>query len=88
MPTYDYRCAANGQIVEVSHRMSENISTWGELCTQAGVAAGDTPADSPVERLATGGNVIGAGGSAGRDLPPMPSCSTGSCCSGGMCGLG
>lgn len=87
MPTYDYRCVANGRVVEVNHRMSENLSTWGELCAQAGIAPGDTPPDSPIERLATGGNVIGAN-SAGRDLPPMPSCPAGSCCSGGMCGIG
>ncbi|MES9980902.1 MAG: zinc ribbon domain-containing protein, partial [Candidatus Thiodiazotropha sp. 6PLUC5] len=33
MPTYDYRCEANSRVVEVSHRMSEEILNWGELCT-------------------------------------------------------
>jgi hypothetical protein len=84
MPTYDYRCDANGQVLEVSHRMSETISTWGALCRRAGVEPGDTPADSPVHRLATGGNVI-ASNSLGSGT--APACTTGSRCPGGMCGL-
>ena len=85
MPTYDYRCNANGRVLEVSHRMSETLGTWGELCRVAGVEPGDTPAAAPVERLATGGNIISAvsRGSAA----PMPSCATGGCCQGGMCNL-
>ncbi|MGYP000176741187 len=58
MPTYDYRCTANGSVVEVSHRMSEVLRTWGELCERSGALPGDTPLQSPVDRLATGGNVI------------------------------
>jgi hypothetical protein len=54
MPTYDYRCDTNGQVVEVSHRMNETITQWGELCARAGVEPGETPTDSPVHRLATG----------------------------------
>jgi hypothetical protein len=87
MPTYDYRCDTNGQVVEVSHRMSENLATWGELCTRAGIASGDTPADSPVHRLATGGNVISST-SRGSGAAPAPSCASGACCPGGFCGLG
>ena len=49
MPTYDYRCEANGRVVEVNHRMSEAISTWGELCQKAGIDQGETAADSPVK---------------------------------------
>ena len=84
MPTYDYRCDANGQVVEVTHRMSESLSTWGELCERAGLQPGATPADSPVHRLATGGNIISSN-SLGSGT--APSCSTGSCCPGGFCGL-
>ncbi len=84
MPTYDYRCAANGRVVEVMHRMSDQMSTWGELCEKAGIEPGDTPADSPVTRMATGGNLVSSTGS-GPDLGPA--CSTGGCCPGGMCGL-
>jgi hypothetical protein len=84
MPTYDYRCPANGQVVEVIHKMSERLSSWAELCERAGIEPGDTPADAPVEKLATGGNIIH---STGSGAAPMPSCPTGGCCSGGMCGL-
>lgn len=51
MPRYDYRCPANGEIVELSHTWSERVTTWGELCARAGIDPGVTPADSPVERL-------------------------------------
>ena len=85
MPTYDYRCDANGQVVEVSHRMSELMNTWGELCHQAGIEPGDTPPDSPVRKLATGGNVISGSSMGNSDVPP---CASGGCCPGGSCGLG
>jgi len=84
MPTYDYRCDANGQVVEVSHRMSETIATWGELCERADVAAGDTPKASPVHRLATGGNLIS---SSSLGSGAAPACGSGGCCPSGMCGL-
>lgn len=84
MPTYDYRCEANGRVVEVSHRMSEEVKTWGELCERAALNPGDTPADSPVKRLATGGNLISKS-SLGSGVEPA--CGTGGCCPGGMCGL-
>jgi hypothetical protein len=84
MPTYDYRCESNGRMVEVNHRMNEKMHNWGELCEKAGIEPGDTPANSPVTRMATGGNIIGASNSS---APPMPPCATGGC-GGGMCGLG
>ncbi len=86
MPTYDYRCDVNGQVVEVSHRMSETIANWGDLCTRAGVDLGGTPADSPVHRLATGGNLISKS-SLGSGVAPAPACGTGGCCPSGMCGF-
>ena len=58
MPTYDYVCESNGRVLEVKHRMSETISTWGELCERAGIGLGQTAANSPVQRLATGGQVV------------------------------
>lgn len=85
MPTYDYRCDSNGQIVEVRHRMSESLSTWGELCARAEISPGDTPTDAPVHRLANGGNIIG---SLGTGQAPAPSCGTGGCCPGGACNFG
>ena len=84
MPTYDYRCDTNGQVLEVSHRMSETLSTWGELCTRVGAELGDTPAEAPVHRLATGGNIIS---SSRRGSEAAPACATGGC-SNGFCGLG
>lgn len=86
MPTYDYRCDANGQVVEVNHRMNEGLATWGELCTRLGMVPGETPADSPIHRLATGGNIISSN-SLGSGRAPAPTCGTGACCSGGMCGF-
>jgi len=83
MPTYDYRCAANGRVVEVKHRMNETLSTWGEVCARAGLDTADIPPESPVERLATGGQVIKSG-RLGDALPP---CASGSCCGGGTCGF-
>jgi len=84
MPTYDYRCNTNGRVVEVNHRMSEQIATWGELCERAKVPCGDTPTDAPVHRLATGGNVI-TSGSLGSGT--APACGTGGCCPTSVCGL-
>ncbi len=84
MPTYDYRCDTNGRIVEVSHRMSESLSTWGELCEHSNTDLGDTPADAPVQRMATGGNLIT---SLGSGSAPAPACGTGGCCPTGVCGL-
>ena len=80
MPTYDYLCEANGRVLEVQHRMNDSIATWGELCACNGIDAGNTPADAPVKKLATGGNVVtGAKDSGGH------TCSSGPCCGGGMC---
>ncbi|WP_043739524.1 hypothetical protein [Thioalkalivibrio nitratireducens] len=86
MPTYDYRCDTNGRVLEVSHRMSENLSTWGELCARAGVDLGETPAEAPVQRLATGGNIIRSS-SQGSGAAPASACSTGTGCPTGFCGL-
>ncbi len=83
MPSYDYRCEQNGQVVEVSHKMSEKLSTWGEVCDKANLELGDTPADSPVVRLITGGNVVSR---SALSNPDAPACGTGGC-AGGMCGL-
>ena len=58
MPTYDYRCEHNQQVVEVQHSMQIKLTTWGELAALAGLEPGDTPADAPVERLANGGQVV------------------------------
>jgi len=84
MPTYDYRCDANGQVVEVRHRMSEKLTTWAELCALSGQDPGDTPADAPVQRLATGGQIVSS--NALKDTAPPCAAGT-ACCGGGACGL-
>lgn len=83
MPSYDYRCVANGQIVEVKHGISDKLKTWGEVCACAGITLGDTSAETPVERLITGGQFVRSN----TLKNPEPMCSTGSCCAGGMCGF-
>lgn len=86
MPTYDYRCDVNGRVLEVNHRMSESLSTWGELCERAGIAPDGTALDAPVHRMATGGNLISSA-NLGSGSAPAPACGTGACCPSGMCGL-
>ena len=82
MPRYDYRCATNEQIVEVWHGINERLSTWGELCAQAELDPGNTPADAPVQRMITGGAII----SGGRKEAPAPMPAARSCCARGGCG--
>lgn len=84
MPTYDYYCEANGQTLEVRHKMSEEVCTWGELCQLAGREVGTTMADSPVKRLATGGQVVSRNSLGSGNAP---ACGSGGCCGGGMCDL-
>lgn len=83
MPTYDYRCELNDRIVEVRHGMSEQIHTWGELCEKSGQPLGNTPAETPVKKLATGGQVVSSGRLGDKNMPP---CASGGC-SGGACGF-
>ncbi|MEF8792813.1 zinc ribbon domain-containing protein [Thiohalorhabdus sp.] len=78
MPTYDYRCPANGEVVEVQHPMSEKLTTWGEVCEYSGRECGATAADQPVERLISGGSVVSSDSLSNPEPSP---------CAGGMCGL-
>ncbi|WP_317933514.1 hypothetical protein [Halioxenophilus sp. WMMB6] len=78
MPTYDYLCSTNNQVVEVSHSMQIKLTSWGELVSLAGLAMGDTPADAPVERLANGGQVVKAT-ALKNSVPP---CQVGGGCGG------
>ena len=84
MPTYDYFCESNGRTVEVNHRMSEKLLTWGELCERAGIAPGRTPRATQVERLATGGQPIGLG-AGNAAAAAMEACAAGPACCGGVC---
>jgi len=77
MPYYEYRCASNGQTLEVRHGMDERVTTWGELASRAGAAAGDTPADAPVERLMSAPVPL-TGSSSGET--PFQGCGSGCAC--------
>jgi predicted nucleic acid-binding Zn ribbon protein len=91
MPTYDYFCEQNGQTVEVSHRMAEQLHSWGELCRRAGIEPGSTPAAAPVRKLLAAVAVHGSRSSA----PAMAACENAAdcgaapvCCGGGGCHAG
>ena len=49
MPVYVYRVA--GEKMEVSHKMSHDPQTWGELCEAAGMDLGERDPGEKVERL-------------------------------------
>lgn len=51
MPTYDYLCEDNGQVVQVRHPMSVVIRNWGELCFAAQVPMGNTDFEAPVRKM-------------------------------------
>jgi predicted nucleic acid-binding Zn ribbon protein len=81
MPTYEYRCVSNARVVEVQHKMSEHLHTWGELCARAGIAPGRTDPHAPVEKLMSAGFIS----SASRSAPSPASCALPMCGTGG-CG--
>ncbi len=80
MPTFEYYCPENSRTVEVLHGMTTELQTWGEVCEKAGVEAGDTPVDTPVEKL------MGIGMMAAKPKPRSngETPPSGGCC-GGMC---
>jgi predicted nucleic acid-binding Zn ribbon protein len=85
VPRYDYFCEANDSVVEVSHPMNDRLTTWGEVCERAGLAVGDTPLDTPVRKLITGGGIVRSGALKNPEAPP---CQSGApCCGAGACGL-
>lgn len=51
MPIYDYFCPSNNQTVEVMHPLTQEITTWGEVCQLAHCDLGDTPENAPVRRV-------------------------------------
>jgi hypothetical protein len=81
---YEYRCEANGRLVEVRHRMAERLSTWGALCERAGIPPGPTDPNSPVEKLISAGFI---GSAASEPACEAPGCGRGACGMGG-CGAG
>jgi predicted nucleic acid-binding Zn ribbon protein len=83
MPIYEYRCAANGAVIEVQHKMAEELHTWGELCDRAGIAHGRTNPGAAVEKLMSAG-FLNTG--AKESSCEAPVCGSGGC-GGGMCGM-
>ncbi len=51
MPIYEYHCDANNTTVEIEHSIKIKFHTWGELCDFTGIDLGETPAETPIERL-------------------------------------
>ena len=79
MPTYDYHCETNGETVRVFHSIHGRVRNWGELCSHAGRAPGDTAAEAPVQRLIGGGLLrLQAGSGGGHGV--------GGCCGVEGCG--
>lgn len=87
MPTYEYRCEANGQLVEVRHNMAERLATWGELCERAGISPGKTDPAAPVEKLISAGFINAGGTSASEPACAAPECGNGFCGTG-ACDIG
>ncbi len=81
MPTYEYLCEINGRTVEVSHRMAEQLRTWGELCERAGISAGRTAPSAPVKKLISASAVLGGKGGRlrGACLRDHRACEMGDC---------
>lgn len=88
MPDYDYHCPGNGRTVSVRHSMLDGILTWGELCRHSGEPVGDTPADSPVQRVMSGGFLKVRGRSFGQEKAPTRKkhSTSKSCCGVSGCG--
>lgn len=88
MPTYEYRCEANGRLIEVRHNMAERLSSWGELCQRAGISPGATDPAAPVEKLISAGFIhAGASTSTSEPACAAPGCGSGYCGTG-ACGMG
>ena len=76
MPLYEYRCEANGEVVEVVHRMADKFTTWGQVCAHMGRALGDLGADSLVTKLIGSGNAGNAPWTTGKQLKADAKAST------------
>jgi hypothetical protein len=51
VPTYTYRCVANGRRVDVLHDAGTSLRNWGEVCYVAGLDPGRTDPAAAVERV-------------------------------------
>ena len=90
MLTYTYYCAANQRTIEVAHSMSATVSTCGALCKIAELDIGDTPPDSPLTPIISGGFLALSGRD--KNSPPDPCCARPDSClpqaMGHSCGSG
>lgn len=77
MPLYEYYCEHNQQTVEVRHGMSERITTWEKLCSLAGIQVGNTPKNTEVKRVISGGMGIPRKSTEAKPNIPSPSHSSG-----------
>lgn len=87
MPTYDYRCDANGRTLEVRHAMHKKVRTWGELCAILDLDPGKTRAREPVRKVITRGNVITSEALDNSATTPPCAGGSGPACGRGMCGM-
>ena len=78
MPTYDYRCEANGTVYEVQHPMSVTVTNWGELKPFLAENVDALPDSTPVSKILNTGGVVKS--SALKN--PEPPCGAGGCASG------
>lgn len=85
MPSYDYRCDANGRTVEVRHGINDSVKTWGELCAMLGINAGDTAPGEPVRKVITGSSGVVKSENLGSGIAPPCESGMGPCCGGGSC---
>ena len=79
MPIYDYKCDGCQHRFERTHAMSAEPV---RVCPECGA--------EKVRKLLTTGGVVGENrgrAASGPPQPMMPSCATGGCGTGGMCGL-
>lgn len=51
MPSYDYYCDLNSEVVEATHSTDDIITNWGELCYVAQHPLGGTDPLVPVRKL-------------------------------------
>lgn len=58
MPVYEYRCEANGRVIEVTHDADVTLRNWAELCFVAQITLDETDPLSPVTRVIRSGPAI------------------------------
>ncbi len=88
MPIYDYQVCVTGEVFEVMHSSSIELTTWGELAQLLGKELGSLPSETPIVRQIAGrvfvnGNLEDL--SKGKVVQETPKRLRVECCGGG-CG--